>query len=281
MKKVVSILVGVCLMACLSTATFATTDINANFASILTSKGDSNTYIGILDALNFSDAEKALYDEFIKAFTGQGFDSSYQYLGFMRVDSGSNGVFLSFYKIPSNIKIGTTVVAAGRFLTVSANCSVSSISWNTAMSKNEDNSIKRAGINLAQSQTAGGKFLLWGTSRNVIAFNSGNLNLDSSMTTAIVEPLNPTHIGQLGIIDNLSTPEPDPDPPLPPVNPPKPPEIPEGDPTYVPYDTSIWNKFLSYVQGNIGSAVNIGLIIFAAIFGIWLVVKVVKYFTKG
>lgn len=278
MKKVVSIFACVCLMACLATATFATTDINANFSSILTSKSDENTYIGILDALNFSVAEKALYDEFVKAFTEQFSDSSYQYFGFMRVDSGSNDVFLTFLKVPSSVKIGTGTSGAGRFLTVSANCTVSQISWSTAVGKNEDNSIKRAGVSLSKSQAAGGNMLLWGTSRNVMPFNSGNLKLDTSMTSAIVEPLNPTFIGQLGIVDNLSSP--DIEPPLPPVNPPKPPEIPKGDPTYVPYDTTIWSKFLAHVQGNMGSAVNIGLIIFAVIFGICLVVKVVKYFTN-
>ncbi len=50
---------------------------------------------------------------------------------------------------------------------------------------------------------------------------------------------------------------------------------------YVPYDTTVWNTFLDWVKNSIGSATNIGFILFAYIFGILLVISIVRKFTKG
>lgn len=73
-------------------------------------------------------------------------------------------------------------------------------------------------------------------------------------------------------------------PPEPP-EPPKPeipliPEIPKIDNEYVPYDTSKWNGFLLHISKSIGSSTNIGFKIFGIILGIYVIIRVIKKFTK-
>lgn len=48
---------------------------------------------------------------------------------------------------------------------------------------------------------------------------------------------------------------------------------------YVPWDTSYLTTFLNFIKSNIGAAASIGILIFAVIFGIPLVIKVVRSFT--
>lgn len=48
---------------------------------------------------------------------------------------------------------------------------------------------------------------------------------------------------------------------------------------YVPWDTSYLTAFLNFVKSNIGAAATIGVLIFAVIFGIHLVIKVIRSFT--
>lgn len=74
-------------------------------------------------------------------------------------------------------------------------------------------------------------------------------------------------------------PDPDPDPPIviPPV---EPPVTPDGNPDFVPYDTSVWDSFFKWVSSSIGNAVNIGLMALAIIMGIYIVIAIVKKFTK-
>ena len=58
------------------------------------------------------------------------------------------------------------------------------------------------------------------------------------------------------------------------------PEIGPTDNEYVPYDTTVWNTFLDWVTNAIGNSTNIGLVLFAYIFGILVVIAIVKKFTK-
>lgn len=84
----------------------------------------------------------------------------------------------------------------------------------------------------------------------------------------------------LAITDDVEDPEPEPDPPPQPPYVPADPVIPPGNSEYVPYDTSIWKKFLDHVRFNIGSVVSVGLLIFSIIAGVWLIKKIIDYFTK-
>lgn len=50
---------------------------------------------------------------------------------------------------------------------------------------------------------------------------------------------------------------------------------------YIPWDISYLDKFMTYLKFNIGNATFIGILIFAVVFGIGLVVMIVKTFTRG
>lgn len=77
-----------------------------------------------------------------------------------------------------------------------------------------------------------------------------------------------------GLIDNPEEPDPDPNPTLPDL-----PTIGKIDHDLVPYDTTIWNVFISKIKGDIGSIVNIGLVILTYLMSIFIVIKIVKQFT--
>ncbi len=58
------------------------------------------------------------------------------------------------------------------------------------------------------------------------------------------------------------------------------PTIPAGDNLYVPYDTAVWDTFLERTKQNIGSATNIGFLIFG-IAVVWsILTRLVKKYTK-
>lgn len=82
-----------------------------------------------------------------------------------------------------------------------------------------------------------------------------------------------------GINDTPPTPS-EPDPPPTPSYP----DFPTIGPTdneYVPYDTTVWNKFLDFIKGRISAAVPVGLLVFAVIMGILICIRIVRKFTKG
>ena len=100
-----------------------------------------------------------------------------------------------------------------------------------------------------------------------------------------------TEYEKVGFYDNgglFSSPEPpepsepsEPEEPKPPVViPPVTPSIPKGDGKYICYDTSVWTGFLDYVLKAIGNGTNVGLRAFYYILGIWIVIWVVRKFTK-
>lgn len=72
--------------------------------------------------------------------------------------------------------------------------------------------------------------------------------------------------------------EPDP-PPLPP--PTSLPDVPVVKSDYVPYDTSKWGDFRSWILARAGAATTIGWLVLGFLFSILLVIKVVKRFSRG
>ncbi len=47
------------------------------------------------------------------------------------------------------------------------------------------------------------------------------------------------------------------------------------------WDTAYLSKFFEILKSYIGSATNIGILALAGILGLWLLIRVVKHFTKG
>lgn len=88
--------------------------------------------------------------------------------------------------------------------------------------------------------------------------------------------------------DDMGSNAPDPPPtssePEPEPTPPQIPDFPtvgKYDNKYIVYDTTKWNGFASTIKGYIGSATNIGLVILAILVGIWIVIWIVKRFSKA
>lgn len=85
--------------------------------------------------------------------------------------------------------------------------------------------------------------------------------------------------------DNPTPPQPDepdesvPDiPPAPPYNP-TPPVVPKGN-EYVFYDTDVWNTAIGHIKKNVGSATNIGLLIFVFILVWSIFTRIFRHYTK-
>ncbi len=86
--------------------------------------------------------------------------------------------------------------------------------------------------------------------------------------------------------DDVREDEPDPEPPSssepdePTISPPKEPEVPAGNPEYVVYNTSIWLTFFRWVRRHIGNAVFVGFLVLAAIMGIYLILRIIKHYSR-
>ncbi len=91
------------------------------------------------------------------------------------------------------------------------------------------------------------------------------------------------------INDDVRDNEPDPpptsssepeEPSAPSIIPPVDPVIPEGNPEYVVYPTSIWLSFFRWVRWHIGNGVFTGFSLLAAIIGIYLILRIVKHYSR-
>lgn len=87
-------------------------------------------------------------------------------------------------------------------------------------------------------------------------------------------------IDTLIINDDITPDEPDSSVPEVPVDPPKEPEVPTGNPEYVVYNTSIWLTFFRWVRRHIGNAVFVGFLVLAAIMGIYLILRIIKHYSR-
>ena len=96
-------------------------------------------------------------------------------------------------------------------------------------------------------------------------------------------------IDTLIINDDVRDNEPDPpptsssepeEPSAPSIIPPVDPVIPEGNPEYVVYPTSIWLSFFRWVRWHIGNGVFTGFSLLAAIIGIYLILRIVKHYSR-
>lgn len=93
-------------------------------------------------------------------------------------------------------------------------------------------------------------------------------------------------IDTLIINDDVRDNEPDPpptsssEPDKPVVTPPKEPEVPAGNPEYVVYNTGLWLTFFRWVRRHIGNAVFVGFLVLAAVMGIYLILRIIKHYSR-
>lgn len=80
--------------------------------------------------------------------------------------------------------------------------------------------------------------------------------------------------------DDITPDEPDSSVPEVPVDPPKEPEVPAGNPEYVVYNTGLWLTFFRWVRRHIGNAVFVGFIVLAAVMGIYLILRIIKHYSR-
>lgn len=288
MNKIIPFVLVACFsLVFASPALAAETSINSAFPEVVYDDSGADTYIGALDAASLSVERLAFYREAMSAFvagvTQQ--DTSKQYL-LMASEQQSN-VLISFIALPASVPVN---------IKVDDNNSVylyAPIGTERAVSH------FRYAPNLADSH-GGAKFVphTFGTgamttdrvmtfknARYTILCTSSNINYGSTCSQEpFLSNLSMQAKGNTYIVDNLDNPMPD--------NPsggddigggdynPTPPNIPEGDSKYVPYKTSIWESFLSHIKKSIGAATNIGFLIFAVIFAIYLIVRIIKWFSR-
>ena len=87
-------------------------------------------------------------------------------------------------------------------------------------------------------------------------------------------------IDTLIINDDITPDEPDSSVPEVPVDPPKEPEVPAGNPEYVVYNTGLWLTFFRWVRRHIGNAVFVGFIVLASVMGIYLILRIIKHYSR-
>lgn len=128
-----------------------------------------------------------------------------------------------------------------------------------------------------------GRLTLDGEKGEYISFNNSVWSNASTLMAPNQKFM--SDIDTLKINDNYGEEEPDP----PSSSEPDPPSIPETsfpevgliENEYVPYDTRYWNEFSDLVLAYIGSSTNVGFLCLAIILGLWLIIRIVKHFTKG
>ena len=82
------------------------------------------------------------------------------------------------------------------------------------------------------------------------------------------------------IKDDVRDDEPDISAPEVPIEPPKEPEVPAGNPEYVVYKTGLWLTFFRWVRRHIGNAVFVGFLVLAAVMGIYLILRIIKHYSR-
>lgn len=286
MKKIIVLILSLAIVFAFSIPVLAATDLNALAPAVFIPDETENSVVGLFDYVSLTAEQQSIYKEFMDAISGKEYDTNYCYYIF-NTSGGTTHSNLTFFKIPSQYKVNTAPTFDGRYSLVLDTLNVSYTFMEFSLRSREQGELyKFSGMWSTKTEApyralSRGVVLDFKSSKYIFLLASSPNSVSQILNTANFPNLyNNTFKGQLIFRDN--NPE-QPTPPLEPetpVEPPKPPIIPQGDPNFVPYDTSVWEQFLAYVSGNIGSATNIGLLIFAVIFGIRLVVLIVRRFTK-
>ena len=233
-------------------------------------------------ASQFTDEQLTFWNSFMDAFMG----NTSEYVPFIIYNKGGNelifslGKLDSYYIYYSNYSYHFNSISdfPGCLTTLSID-----ISSGTVISFVDDYTHSKIFTITYQSSI----YVFWGYG-DLVSHDSRNGNNKDKINYVDWDGM------RLQVQDDLGTEEPEePDPPsssepsesIPDL--PKPdnynptlPTIPTGDGLYVPYDTAVWDTFLERTKQNIGSATNIGFLIFG-IAVVWsILTRLVKRFTK-
>lgn len=276
MKKFVAALAALVCVLGLSVMSFAYEVYNPSDFYFVKDKGDYYSVNSVFKVASLSSDALEYWKECMRALTG---NSPKKLL--ISCHSPSSSPFLTFFLVdPGSVSIAYNASAQGVVISGTSGNTVSSISFNV-----NDGSFRTfmpAGKSY-YSLSGGAYSVFWGFSSiqsppaSTIYWDWGGKRLlleDDLEDEVPPDPEEP---------DTPSSSEPDesiPDTPPPPPYNPTIPTIPEGG-KYVPYDTSVWYTFLDRIKTNIGSATNIGFLIFG-VSVVWAILtRIVKRFTKA
>lgn len=137
------------------------------------------------------------------------------------------------------------------------------------------------------SYSSGWSLSIFNINNRSNSVTSSGIPLYRSAQSLVSDERNPrtsyilSDIYTLIVNDDITPDEPDPpsEPEIP-VTPPNEPEVPAGNPEYVVYNTGLWLIFFRWVRRHIGNAVFVGFIVLAAVMGIYLILRIIKHYSR-
>lgn len=260
-KRLFSFLLCVSLIICMAAVSFADDRrfLEDEYPNIIYDSSSSLTVVGVFQT---SVASSSIKDFLVDFWTTQ--HENYNYV--VAVSGSSASPTVNIVRYPVSTSPSVTVNSGNVILS-------GSLTWVKATYDSALGMLKFG------SQSYGS-----GSSLNIgkVFFSS-----DQSVYTSITDVSRYYYRGlNLAFEDNgglAPTPEPEePEEPEEPSSsaPPTPtlPEIPAGDGKYVPYDTGAWLGFLIHILSTMSTAARIGIIIFASLLGILLIIWVIRWF---
>lgn len=256
MKNALCVVLIAALSVFMSVTTFAADPIPV-FPTAGVSIENGNTVISVFDILGSSQAVKDYMDDFFASekarFVSYNFMDGIHWISFFKYDV-----------VPST-PLSTGIASGKHYVSPGNNvCKIIKFSF--------------------QPSTG-----LWKPSSDPYLHSVGGLTFDSILTSNIdinvPSSFYYSYSGLLVYRDNVNGDDGDdgssgiPDPVIP-GNPVPLPTIPTVTNKYIPYDTSRWNGFLSWVTSAIGNTTNIGLLLFGIILAILVVIRIVRLFSR-
>lgn len=287
MKKIIPFVLVACFSFMFASPALASeTTINSAFPEVVYNDSGADTYIGLLKVAEQPAERIAFYREAMSAFvvgaTQQ--DTSKQY--FLMVNEQQTNVLINLIALPVSVPINFKVNGNSIWLTAPIGTKYTIYNWRYLPESAESfGNAQFSPYNFGTLTSTSELVMSFKNTRYTILCTSSNINYGATCSQEpFLSNLSMQAKGNTYIVDDLDNPMPD--------NPsggddiggsdynPTPPSIPEGDPKYVPYKTSIWESFLAYIKKSIGAATNIGFLIFAVIFAIYLIVRIIKWFSR-
>lgn len=269
MKKVFLVLVTLVCVLGLSVSSLARTVYNPSDFPILAKSGDYYKIDKVIGASHFGATELAFWKEFMGIMSGS---ASNDVIPLIIMQTGTSSAQFKIALIKGNYSYKSSGSATFitsvdgvvfPFMSVYDNSSSVLSNWGASYY----GSLKQVPIN-------SGEVILWGSSK-----------LSSLPDSVPICNLSRVEISDDLEDDNPTPPQPDepdesvPDiPPAPPYNP-TPPVVPKGN-EYVLYDTDVWNTAIGHIKKNVGSATNIGLLIFVFILVWSIFTRIFRHYTK-
>lgn len=271
-KRLFLILVTLVCVLGLSVSSFAYVTVSPDSLPVLVQSGDHYKLVCDIPISEQSSAVQDYWANFIKAFT-----TSSNGIPVVVAEENSGGVYAVFF----------TYIPVGKNYTykVSVNRPYLALSDGSAL--------RCLRVFFKGGSVTGMDFYDLGSTG--LFFIGTNGNASSPEACILIAPgltnlpanAHKADISRLEISDDLNPEPPEPEvpdesvpdiPPPPPYNP-TPPVVPKGN-EYVLYDTDVWNTAIGHIKKNVGSATNIGLLIFMFIM-IWSIfTRIFRNYTK-